>query len=166
MAIKAFISYSLTDKNKFRNFDKRLREFLKENFDITSYSFVFDFKKRVDNVTLMKSALKKIDESDLLIVELSRKAIGVGLEAGYAKAKGKKIIYIHKIGSEISTTVDGISDIKIMYKNISDLLNQLIEYKDEILKKSAPPEEEEDASPDDESGRATEEKKKRNGKYI
>lgn len=133
MTIKAFISYSFTDKNKFRNFDKKLKEFLKEKFDIISYSFVFDFKKRVDNVTLMRLALKKIDESDLLIVELSNKVIGIGVEAGYAKAKDKKIIYIHKIGSEISTTVEGISDIKIMYKNISNLLNLLTNKKRRIL---------------------------------
>lgn len=81
----------------------------------------------------MRSALKKIDESDLLIVELSNKVIGIGVEAGYAKAKGKKIIYIHKIGSEISTTVEGISDIKIMYKNISNLLNLLTNKKRRIL---------------------------------
>ena len=133
MTIKAFISYSFTDKNKFRNFDKKLKEFLKEKFDIISYSFVFDFRKRVDNVTLMKAALKKINESDLLIVELSNKVIGIGVEAGYAKARGKKIIYIHKIGSEISTTVEGLSDIKIMYKNISNLLNLLTDKKCRIL---------------------------------
>ncbi len=148
MTVKAFISYSFTDKNKFRNFDKKLREFLKRNFNIVAYSFVFDFKKRVDNASLMKSALKKIDESDLLIVELSNKVIGIGLEVGYAKAKGKKIIYFHKIGSEVSTTVDGISDIRIEYKNISDLFNQLTENKGKILKNSASKQEKKSASPE------------------
>ncbi|MFH1535721.1 MAG: hypothetical protein ABIC96_01435 [Patescibacteria group bacterium] len=134
MTIKAFIAYSFTDKNDFINFNKKLRKFLKENFDIKSYSFVFDFKKKANNKNLMRSALKKIDESDLLIVELSNKAIGIGLEAGYAKAKGKKIIYLHKIRSEISTTIDGISDIKIEYINIAHLFVQLIKKKNMILK--------------------------------
>ena len=35
-----------------------------------------------------------IDNSDILIAEVSEKAIGVGIEVGYAKAKGKPIIYI------------------------------------------------------------------------
>lgn len=134
MTIKAFISYSFTNKNKFTNFDKKLRKFLKENFDIKSYSFVFDFKKKVDNKNLMKFALKKIDESDLVIAELSNKPIGVGLEAGYAKAKGKKIIYIHKTGSELSTTVNGVSDIKIEYENIPHLFIQLTKKKSMLLK--------------------------------
>ncbi len=43
----------------------------------------------------------------------------------YAKAKGERIIYIHKAGTELSTTVEGICDIRIEYKDISDLLTQL-----------------------------------------
>ena len=86
----------------------------------------------------MKSALKKIDESNLLIAELSYKSIGVGLEAGYAKAKGKKIIYIHQAGTELSTTVNGISDVRIKYNNISDLLTQLKNNKFSALLKPFP----------------------------
>jgi len=125
MITKAFISYSFTDKNKFRFFDRQLKKFLKQSFGIEAYSFVFDFKKKANNKSLIKSALRKIDESDLLLAELSYKSIGIGLEVGYAKAKGKKIIYMHRIGTELSTTVDGICDSRIEYKDISDLLVQL-----------------------------------------
>lgn len=127
MINKVFVSYSFADKNKFRSFDRKLKKFLGRTFGIKTYSFVFDFKKKTNNKVLMESALKKINESDLLIAELSYKSIGIGLEVGYAKAKGKKIIYIHKAGTELSTTVDGISDIRIKYKNIADLLTQLKE---------------------------------------
>lgn len=125
MITKAFISYSFTDKNKFRSFDKQLKKFLKQSFGIEAYSFVFDFKNKTDKKTLMKSALRKIDESDLLLAELSYKSIGIGLEVGYARAKGKKIIYMQRIGTELSTTADGICDSRIEYKDISDLLVQL-----------------------------------------
>ena len=64
MDTKVFISYSFADKNKFRFFDKQLRRFLETTFGIDAYSFVFDFKKKTDNKTLMKLALEKIDESD------------------------------------------------------------------------------------------------------
>lgn len=121
---KAFISYSYADRNEFKDLDKKLRFLLLKN-KIDSYSFVFDFKERVSNKILMSEALRLIDESDILIVELSYKSIGVGLEAGFAKAKGKKIIYIHRFGSEISNTVDGICDILIEYKNTNDLLEQV-----------------------------------------
>ena len=125
MAVKAFISYSFTDKNKFKSVDKQLRKFLKQTFGIEAYSFVFDFKKKTDNKTLMKLALEKIDESDLLLAELTYKSIGIGIEVGYAKAKGKRIIYMHRIGTELSTTTSGVCDIRIEYKDISDLLVQL-----------------------------------------
>lgn len=125
MIAKAFISYSFADRDKFKNLDRRLKKFLKQVFGITTYSFVFDFKKKTDNKTLMQSALKKINESDVLIAELSYKSIGVGLEVGFAKARSKKIIYIHKSGTELSNTADGVCDVRIEYKNISDLLFQL-----------------------------------------
>lgn len=125
MKPKVFISYSFANKNKFKSFDKKLRKFLKQSFGIKTYSFVFDFKKKTDDKTLMKAALKKIDESNLLIAELSYKSIGIGIEVGYAKARGKKIIYIHKIGTELSTTINGVCDIRIEYKDISDLLAKL-----------------------------------------
>lgn len=125
MKPRIFISYSFADRKKFKSFDEKLRKFLKQSFGIKAYSFVFDFKKKTNNKILMQSALKKIDESDLLIAELSYKSIGIGIEVGYAKARGKKIIYIHKIGTEVSTTVSGICDIKIEYKDILNLLTQL-----------------------------------------
>ncbi|KKQ89636.1 MAG: hypothetical protein UT12_C0010G0007 [Candidatus Curtissbacteria bacterium GW2011_GWC2_38_9] len=125
MDTKVFISYSFADKNKFRFFDKQLRRFLETTFGIDAYSFVFDFKKKTDNKTLMKLALEKIDESDLLLAELTYKSIGIGIEVGYAKAKGKRIIYMHRIGTELSTTTSGVCDIRIEYKDISDLLVQL-----------------------------------------
>ena len=125
MNTKAFISYSFADRDKFRSFNKQLKKFLKQNLSIKTYSFVFDFKKKVSSKTLMKLALEKIDESDLLLAELSYKSIGIGLEVGYAKARGKRIIYIHRVGTELSTTVDGVCDIRVEYKNIPDLLAKL-----------------------------------------
>jgi nucleoside 2-deoxyribosyltransferase len=122
--IKIFISYSYKHRKKFLNFHQKLKKFLKK-INIELYSFVFEFKLKVDNKKMMKSALKKIDESDILITEASFKQIGIGIEAGYAKAKDKKIIYIKKKGSELSTTLDGISDIFIEYANFKDLSNKL-----------------------------------------
>lgn len=125
MINKAFISYSFADKNKFESFDNDLKKFLKVNYNIKACSFVFDLKKKVNNKTLMELAFKEIDGCDLVLVELSYKSIGVGIEAGYAKAKAKKIIYMHKIGTELSTTADGTCYTRIEYKDIADLLTQL-----------------------------------------
>jgi len=67
-----------------------------------------------------------IDNSDILIAETSNKGIGIGIEVGYAKAKGKPLIYLRNQNAEHSTTVSGICDFQIIYKNIHDLKNQLI----------------------------------------
>lgn len=127
-----FISYSLKDKEEFRLLDQALKIFLKHK-GMTAYAFVFDFKKKVGNRILMREALRRIDESDVLIAELSHKTIGIGLEVGYAKAKRKKIIYIHKIDSELSTTVDGIADLRIEYTDIKDLLVKLNDFLGNII---------------------------------
>ena len=73
----------------------------------------------------MQQALADIDVCDLLIAEVSDKAIGIGVEAGYAKGKGKPVIYIRQKDSEHSTTLSGISDYRIIYDNINDLELQL-----------------------------------------
>lgn len=66
---------------------------------------------------MMSTTFKEIDRSEFLIAELSRKAIGVGIEVGYAYAKGKPVIYIKRKGSKHSTTVDGCSNFIIEYEN-------------------------------------------------
>jgi nucleoside 2-deoxyribosyltransferase len=74
---------------------------------------------------MMQHALQMIDDCDLLIAETSDKAIGIGIEAGYAKAKGKKVIYLRNENAEHSTTLSGISDFQIAYTGCEDLGKQL-----------------------------------------
>jgi nucleoside 2-deoxyribosyltransferase len=53
---------------------------------------------------------------DIHIIEFSEKGTGLGIEAGYAFAKGKPIIVIAHEGSEISDTLKGIAKEIISYK--------------------------------------------------
>ena len=69
---------------------------------------------------LMATTCAIIDSCDVVIIELSEKGVGLGIEAGYAFAKGIPVIAIaHK--SEISTTLIGISAQHYVYENESDL---------------------------------------------
>lgn len=70
---------------------------------------------------LMQKSFHEIDQSDMIIVELSEKGVGLGIEAGYAFAKGIPIITIAKTGSDISETLRGISQDIFFYENMSDL---------------------------------------------
>jgi nucleoside 2-deoxyribosyltransferase len=73
---------------------------------------------------MMKKAFLQIKKSDIVIAELSYKSIGIGLELGFAKAKRKKIIYLHKKGNPLSTTVFGINDIHYEYSDLDNLLKE------------------------------------------
>lgn len=92
------------------------------------HSFVFTDKYKFDpgqERQMMLQAMEDIDNSDFLIAETSDKAIGIGVEAGYAKAKNKPVIYVRQANAEHSTTVSGISDYQLIYENEKDLKTQL-----------------------------------------
>ena len=68
-----------------------------------------------------------IDRCDMLIAMVNVKAIGVGVEAGYAKAKGMPVVFVRQKNAEHSTTVSGISDAQIIYGDIGELKEELRE---------------------------------------
>jgi 2'-deoxynucleoside 5'-phosphate N-hydrolase len=91
-------------------------------FDITAFVFAdnYQFDKTQERV-MMQQAFDDIDKADILIAETSDKAIGIGVEVGYAKAKGKTIVYVRHLSAPHSTTVAGSSDFQIVFKNAIDL---------------------------------------------
>lgn len=96
------------------------------HFAIVPFVFVdnYEFSPK-DEGEMMNKALEHIDNSEFFIAEVSEKAIGVGVEAGYAKARGIPVIYMRKERSEHSTTVAGISDYQVIYSSIEDLRQKL-----------------------------------------
>ena len=101
-------------------FDKEVEALKKclTKHGIGLFVFVDKFNfKRGQEKEMMASTFKEIDRSDFLIVELTKKAIGVGIEVGYAFAKRKPIIYIKRKEAKHSTTVDGCSNFVVEYEN-------------------------------------------------
>lgn len=80
---------------------------------------------KLEPVQLMKKTFEIIDSSDLLLIELSEKGVGLGIEAGYARAKGKPIIIIAKQDVDISAALQGISR-EIHFYNNEEELKQLL----------------------------------------
>ncbi|KAA3664607.1 MAG: nucleoside 2-deoxyribosyltransferase [Chloroflexi bacterium] len=70
---------------------------------------------------LMQKSFNEIDRSDMIIVELSEKGVGIGIEAGYAYAKDIPIITIARTGSDISETLRGISQDIFFYESYNNL---------------------------------------------
>jgi nucleoside 2-deoxyribosyltransferase len=66
---------------------------------------------------LMRRTFMELRDSNLMIVDLTEKGVGVGIEAGYARARGIPIATIAAADSEISETLAGISDRVFYYEN-------------------------------------------------
>ncbi len=70
---------------------------------------------------LMDRTFREIDKCDLIIIDLSEKGVGLGIESGYAKAENIPVYTIAKRGSDISKTLRGISRKIIEYEEPEEL---------------------------------------------
>ena len=123
--MKAYISVSF---NRRQALDKELKAIkaVLAKLGVDPFVFVDNYNfDRTQEQKMMKQATADIDKCDILIAETSDKAIGIGIEVGYAKAKMKPVIYLRHKTADHSTTVSGISDFQIIYENIPDLQEQL-----------------------------------------
>ena len=128
--MKIYITYKYKDANL-----KELKEKLEEFSEIIENStgwepFIFfrDVQKwKKDNRSIkdiFSDAISHIKQCDAVLVEASEKANGIYFEVGYAKALNKKIIVIHKKGTE-ANLLEAMSDIKIEYDDFNDLKKKL-----------------------------------------
>ena len=124
---RAYLAVSLIHRPHLTSVIQTLQACLKKH-SIDLFVFVdhYHFSKN-DEVKMMQTAMMEIDRSDLLIAEVSVKAIGVGLEAGYAVAKNKPVWYLRNRNSQHSSTVSGIASERIFYLNEQDLSDQLVD---------------------------------------
>lgn len=134
--MKAYISISFSKRQSMNAELDSIKEILKK-FNIEAFVFVDEFKFKADQEKeMMQQAMLSIDDCDLLIAETSDKAIGIGVEVGYAKAKGKPVIYMRNKNAEHSTTVSGISDFQIAYNDKIDLEKELNSILYRVIKSS------------------------------
>jgi len=123
----AYISVSFNNRKSLHEELTAIAVVLNEN-GIAPFIFVDNYKfDATQENEMMQQAMIDIDRCDLLIAETTEKGIGIGVEVGYAKAKGKPVIYIRRKTSEHSTTVSGISDYQIFYGDVYGLKQQLSE---------------------------------------
>ena len=70
---------------------------------------------------LMARTFDEIATSDLVVVDLTEKGVGLGIEAGYAHAHAVPVVTIARKGSDISETLRGISRQVFEYEAFDDL---------------------------------------------
>ncbi len=121
----AYIAISYSKRNELAEELTAIKEALLAS-DIKPFVFTEQFQfSPVQEKEMMQEAMRQIDAADLLIAETSDKAIGIGIEAGYAKAKGKPVIYLRNTKADHSSTLSGISDYAVIYNSTEDLKKQL-----------------------------------------
>lgn len=123
--MKAYIAIKYHEDCRNRRLIEEISAALEKN-GIGTSCIIRDFERwgavKFSPQTLMREAFTWIDSSDLIIIELTEKGTGLGIEAGYAYAKKIPIITIAKKGSDISKTLQGISDKIFVYERVDELV--------------------------------------------
>ena len=88
-------------------------------------------KARLDARELMARTFAEIEACDLVIVDLTEKGVGVGIEAGYARAKDIPVIVMAQHGADISETLRGIARTVFCYTGAEDLMQFMRGVQDE-----------------------------------
>lgn len=70
---------------------------------------------------LMARTFEAIRACRLAVIDLTEKGVGLGIEAGFAHAHGIPVVTIAREGSDISTTLTGISSHIYLYRGAADL---------------------------------------------
>jgi 2'-deoxynucleoside 5'-phosphate N-hydrolase len=70
---------------------------------------------------LMETTFDVMRSCQLAVIDLTEKGVGLGIEAGYVYACGISVVTIARSGSDISTTLRGISQAHCFYDRPADL---------------------------------------------
>ena len=122
--MRVYISIKYRADNSNKNCIEKISSALEQN-GFETVCIARDIEKwgqiQLGPKELMQRAFTEIDLSHLIVVDLTEKGVGLGIEAGYAYAKGIPIAVIAKKGSDISTTLQGISQKLFLYDEFDDL---------------------------------------------
>ncbi len=121
----AFVSASFAHKDTLAPALNAIRAAL-DSAGIHAHVFVEAYAFAPDQQHAMMAATQAdLRAADLLIAEVTHKAIGVGIEIGYAAALGIPVIYVRHADAEPSTTIGGLAARCIVYRTPADLRDQL-----------------------------------------
>jgi nucleoside 2-deoxyribosyltransferase len=123
--MKAFLSIKYFADHRNKNRIQAISSALKQN-GIDSVCIARDVEKwstvAFEPNELMARTFQEIDSCDWVIIDLTEKGVGVGIEAGYAHAKKIPIITIANKGADISNTLRGISRHVFLYDDFNALV--------------------------------------------
>jgi len=124
MNFKAYFGIKFYEDNRNRDEIETISSML-HNDGIETVCISRDIEKwgtvTLSSQELMRITFEAIDDSNFVILEMSEKGVGLGIEAGYCIAKGKPLIVLIKKGLELSSTMQGIASIIIQYNQPEEI---------------------------------------------
>jgi len=121
--MKAFLSIKFWGDDRNRGDVEAVIDAM-ERAGLRVFCFVRDAeewgKYRFKPEEMMRMTIKQIDQSDLVVANVADWPIGVGVECGYACAKGILIICICPTDAKIANTVAGLARHVIKYRSYDD----------------------------------------------
>ena len=122
---KAYLSVSYRNRKFLETEIETIRQTL-AGFQTSLFVFVDTYRfSPHEEKQMMQQAFADILSSDMVIAEVSDKAIGVGIEIGYAVAVQKPLIYLRNALAVHSTTAAGSAQQTVIYQNTRQLQEQL-----------------------------------------
>lgn len=118
---KAYFSVGYRSRQLLETEINVIRELLGKH-QIQLFVFVDNYRfSPQEEQQMMQQAFRDIADADLLIAEVSEKAMGVGIEIGYAAALQKPVICLRHAGAEHSTTASGSANHSLVYANAGEI---------------------------------------------
>ena len=134
--LKAFLSIKYHADGRNRTTIERVSALLEER-GFESICIVRDLEYwgqvSVSPRELMTRTFEAINACDVLVVELTEKGVGVGIEAGYAAAMSIPVVTIARVGADVSETLQGISRSVCYYEDYDQLAGCFGKLLDELL---------------------------------
>lgn len=124
---RIYFAASYSHKAEFFPLYKALKS---AGFTVVAPIFDYQSKTNINYKTLMNHAFNTIGGSNLLVADCSYKEIGIGIEAGYAKAQNIPIFYLQLKGTPLSTTVYGTCTKHLVYEanNYSLVIQEITKF--------------------------------------
>lgn len=131
--MKAYISVDFSSRKKLS------KEFIAMGMALSTANveqFIFVDKYQYEEEQesdVFQKALNEIDNSNFMIVEATYINEIVCIEAGYAKAKRKPILYLQHKDAPTNPILSGICNFHIFYDSPKDLFDQMSEFLKNVL---------------------------------
>ena len=83
-------------------------------------------KNQFEPEEMMEITFNQISQSDFVVANVADWPIGVGVECGYAYARGVPVICICPTTKKVPNTIGGLAKYVVRYDSYNDLHNKLI----------------------------------------